>query len=219
MARVLVVHAQSGPRSFLEGRSRRHHQVLGVADAPAAIKALPKFRPNLILAHTTPKGGEAAAVLRGLKRENASVPVLIVAEPAALSLQPALMRLGAAGWLEYPMEQDAFDKAVAAALQHTEDVQGRTPPITEEETSSNISDLERILNKRMQCFAGKNQVYIQSFILGGGKTSTPRVALKCPLRKQFGQNPDVYFEFIRDVCCGDPTVCEAYQKFQKRYSA
>jgi hypothetical protein len=49
----------------------------------------------------------------------------------------------------------------------------------------------------------------------GTRTSKPRLALKCGLRAEYGLNKDVYFEWIRDVCCGDPSRCEAYQQFME----
>jgi len=89
------------------------------------------------------------------------------------------------------------------------------PPLTEEEKGVNLSQLERDLNGKMVCPAGKNQVYIRSLMTGGG-TTQPRVAVKCTFRKDNGQDPEVFFEHIRDVCCCEPRKCEAYRKFQAR---
>lgn len=86
------------------------------------------------------------------------------------------------------------------------------PPITAEEMSTNISQLQTRLNREMKCFAGRNKVYLQSLI-GGSRPSRPRVALKCPLRGDIGLRKDVYYEFIRDICCGDPGRCEAARHF------
>jgi hypothetical protein len=66
------------------------------------------------------------------------------------------------------------------------------------------------------CFAGRNQVYIQSLITDVGTTTKPRITLKCPIRKDFGYPPNVYYQFIRDVCCGNPSACPAYQEFTAR---
>ena len=72
--------------------------------------------------------------------------------------------------------------------------------------------LERHLNERMKCFAGRNKVYLQALVLTAG-TTPPRIALKCRLRADYGLNPDLYYEFIRDACCTDPSRCEAVQRF------
>lgn len=90
------------------------------------------------------------------------------------------------------------------------------PPLTPEETKGNLSLLERNLNVSMKCHAGKNQVFIRSLVTING-TTPPRIALKCQLRRDIGQKPEVFYEHIRDVCCGDPTQCEAHQKFKGRY--
>lgn len=219
MARILVVHPDDGPRAFLEARARRHHDALSVRDVASAIKSLTKYRPELILAHASAKRPDALDLLKQLKREGAAVPVIVVAETSGLPLQPSAMKLGASDFVEYPVEQETLDKAISNSLQRDKDAHGRIPPICDEEAAANLSDLETSLNKRMECFAGKNQVFIQSFVLGGGRTSKPRIAVKCPLRKKFEMPPDVYYEFIRDVCCGDPSACSAYQQFHQRYTA
>lgn len=89
------------------------------------------------------------------------------------------------------------------------------PPLTPEELNTNLSDLERKLNRDMQCPAGRNQVYIRS-LLTGRSTTRPRVALKCPLRREIGETPEVFYEHIRDVCCCDPNVCEAWRSLLNR---
>lgn len=90
------------------------------------------------------------------------------------------------------------------------------PPITPEELTANLSDLERKLNRTMKCTAGKNQVYIRS-LLTGMSTTKPRITLKCPLRRDIGQSPEVFYEHIRDVCCADPDTCEAWRQFKARH--
>ena len=90
------------------------------------------------------------------------------------------------------------------------------PPLTREELVSNLSDLERRLNREMKCTAGKNQVYVRSLLMGG-TTTRPRVALKCPLRRDIKLPAEVFYEHIRDVCCTDPEQCEAWRAFKDRY--
>jgi len=90
------------------------------------------------------------------------------------------------------------------------------PPLTPEELPSNLSELERRLNRDMKCTAGKNQVYIRS-LLTGSSTTRPRIALKCPLRRDIKLSPEVFYEHIRDVCCTDPEQCEAWRDFANRH--
>lgn len=91
------------------------------------------------------------------------------------------------------------------------------PPLTEEELSANLSELERRLNEEMKCPAGKNQVCIRS-VLGGSGQTRPRIMLRCPLRRDVGLEPEVYYEHIRDVCCRNPDQCPAYQAFKDRFT-
>lgn len=90
------------------------------------------------------------------------------------------------------------------------------PPLTPEELTTNLSLLERQLNGEMKCTAGKNQVYIRSLVTGRS-TTRPRIALKCPFRRDIGRSADVFYEYIRDVCCGEPEQCEAYLAFKERH--
>jgi hypothetical protein len=97
----------------------------------------------------------------------------------------------------------------------TKTQQALGPPITEEESKANLSELERKLNREMKCPAGMNQVFIRSLVTVSGP-SRPRIALKCHLRRDIGQSPDVFYEHIRDVCCSAPESCEAYRRFKDR---
>ncbi len=90
------------------------------------------------------------------------------------------------------------------------------PPLTLEELRANLTELERKLNAEMQCPAGRNQVFLRSLLTGSG-TTPPRIALKCHLRKDIGENPVVFYEHIRDVCCAGPEQCPAYQAFKERF--
>lgn len=92
---------------------------------------------------------------------------------------------------------------------------GGAPPLTSEEQNGNLSEIEKDLNRRMVCPAGKNQVFILSTVSGRGK-SPPRIALRCSYRKELGQGADVYLEHIRTVCACDPNQCSAYREVRKR---
>ncbi len=91
------------------------------------------------------------------------------------------------------------------------------PPLTAEEQGANLSELERRLNREMKCPAGKNQVFLRSLLTGNG-TTPPRVALKCSYRRDIGLRAEVFYEHIRDYCCGDPEKCEAYRAFKQRFT-
>jgi hypothetical protein len=90
------------------------------------------------------------------------------------------------------------------------------PPITTEEQGANLTDLQEKFDREMKCHAGKSQVFIRS-LLTGTNTTQPRIALRCHLRKDIDLKPEVFYEHIRDICCGDPEQCEAYRDFRERF--
>lgn len=90
------------------------------------------------------------------------------------------------------------------------------PPLTAEEMTGNLTQMEKQLNRDMKCPAGKNQVFLRS-LLTGGSTTRPRLMLKCHLRKDAGMKPEVFYEHIRDVCCCDPEQCEAWRQLKERF--
>ena len=110
-------------------------------------------------------------------------------------------------------EQKQSQKSKAARL-----LEELGPPLTTEELRGNLSELQDRLNADMKCHAGKGQVFIRSLLTGAGKgTSQPRLILDCSLRRDIGQKPTVFYEYIRDVCCCDPQQCEAYRAFKERF--
>lgn len=219
MARVLIIHSDRSARKRLEHHAETHHQVAAASDLRAGLKLLARTRPQVVVVGLSVKKTEAFEFLRHQQRDGKQIPTIVVASADAGSYQPLAMKLGAAAFLEYPLENTALDEAIAKITNADFQSKGQQPPITAEEAAANLTELEADLNRRMQCFAGKNLVYIQSFVLGGGKTSTPRIALKCPLRKQYGEPPNVYYEYVRDVCCSNPSTCTAHQTFKAKHSA
>lgn len=90
------------------------------------------------------------------------------------------------------------------------------PSLTPDELTTNLSLLEQKLNREMKCTAGRNQVYIRS-LLTGQSTTRPRIALKCPLRRDIKLPQEVFYEHIRDVCCREPNRCRAWRHFKERH--
>ena len=90
------------------------------------------------------------------------------------------------------------------------------PALTPDELTGNLSEMQKRLNREMKCPAGRSQVYVRS-LLTGNTTTRPRIALKCSLRRDIGQTPEVFYEYIRDVCCGDHEQCEAWKAMNERF--
>ncbi len=193
------------------------HEVNVASNARGAIRSLINDKPQIILAGTDAKKMDAYELLRHLQQEQINTPTIVVSPASGGKYQSVAMKLGAVAFLEYPIEEETLNETVTRILANGFAQKGKQPPITQEELDSNLTELEAKLNRHMKCFAGKNQVYINSFILGGGQKSKPRIALKCSLRQQYSQPPNVYYEYVRDVCCGNPTSCSAHQRFNEEH--
>lgn len=216
MARILIIHGDRAARKTLEAYAAQHHDVNAASDLAKGVHAINKQRPSLVIAGLDVRKKEALELLRSMQRSGSKTPVIVVGMTGAGAMQPAVMKLGARAFLEYPFEVPVLHQAISSALQTDVEARGELPPICPEEAEANLTELEADLNRRMHCFAGKNQVYIQSVIVGQQRVTKPRISLKCPLRKEIGLPANVYYEFIRDVCCGDPGGCPAYQAFQAK---
>jgi FixJ family two-component response regulator len=217
-SRIVIVHSDRKARKYLEAACALRHQTVSPGDLKTALKIIIKQKPALVLAGLDPVKKEAMVLMRYMKQYGATTPVIVVGGRGAGALQAAAMKAGAIAFLEFPVEQSRLDREISKAVQADIEASDALPPLTDEEIGANLTELEKKLNRHMLCPSGKNQVYIQSLIVGPRKTP-PRISLKCPLRREFGLKPDVYYEYIRDVCCNDPSACPAVQMFQAKNSA
>lgn len=211
MARVLLIHHDKTAREMIKLVAVDHQIDIG-KDVNAAMRALPVSPPDVILVSQDHQQEHAARLLRWMREHTYDTPVVAVLGRTGAAHKPAVMKLGAAGTLEYPLDRARVNAAIEAALASARQAASGPPPVTEEELSSNLSVLESKLNRQMRCVAGQNQVFIQSTLMGLSSTR-PRICLRCPLRAEYGMPREVYFEYIRDVCCSDPSRCEAARRF------
>ncbi len=216
MAAILVIHPEEAARAVLHSLLSKVHQIHQARNTEAAIRDWAKIKPDLVLIGHDARSDEAVRLLRYLKQQVMSTPVVVVASRGSgAALQNSALKLGARGFLEFPLDLAKLEKAISTAMTASDQAKSGPPPVTPEELKANLSALERDLNREMKCFAGRNQVYIQSIVLGdSGPKTRPRICLKCNLRAEYGLQRDVYYEFIKDVCCGDPKQCEAVIRFQ-----
>ncbi len=214
-SKIVLIHSDKRVRKGLEAMCSVHRKPIAVADVKSGLKMILKISPALVVVGLDSHKKEALQLLRYMKSYGSVVPVIVVAGPWAGSLQMQAMKAGAKGFLEYPVDQARFDREITRALQTRLDLTATLPPITDEERDANLSDLERTLNRKMKCRAGRNQVHLQSLIIGLTKTR-PRISLQCALRAEFNMRTNVYYEYIRDVCCNDPGACTAVQQFEAK---
>lgn len=217
-AEIIIVHHDRAVRKYLETACSLHHRCASADGVEAGLKLILRSNPAAALVGLDAKKKEALALLRYLKGHGSQVPVIVIAGRGGALLQPAAMKAGAKGFVEFPVDQALLDREISRVLQAGTDTHQAIPPVTEEELRANLSDLEKRLNRHMKCPSGKNQVHVQSLIIGLQKTK-PRISLKCPLRARYNMQANVYYEYIRDICCQDPSACPAVQQFQARDSA
>ena len=180
-SRVVVIHRDKRIRKGLEAMCSVHHEPIAAGDVKAGLKMILKVAPALAVVGLDAHKKEALQLLRYMKSYGSVVPVIVVAGQGAGALQMQAMKAGAKGFLEYPVDQSRFDREISRVLQTKLDVTATLPPISDEEKNANLSDLERTLNRKMKCHAGRNKVHLQSLIIGLTKTR-PRISLKCSLR-------------------------------------
>lgn len=215
MPKILIIHHDSVSRDALAKMLATHHQVIIADTINAGLKGIRQHRPDLGIGGLDAKQLSILTLLKFLKDNKFDVPMLLVANADAGQHQPAAMKLGAKGFLEYPIEAARLHAHISMTLQDFHDTRRQAVPITSAEDNGNLSDIERTFNRQMRCFAGKNLVFLQSMITGVHRTQ-PRICLKCPLRREFGMTERIYHDYIRDVCIGDHESCPAVQKFQAR---
>ena len=191
------------------------HEFMAIDNLFNGVKAMPKVKPDVIIVGHDKAKRDGLRLLKYLRENQLKTPVVVVMSAGAGVDQPMLMKLGAKSLHESPVEPEELNEAVAAAMTSRAAELAGERPITDEELSTNLSVLENRLNKQMKCPAGRNQVFIHSQILGGGAKTKPRIALRCPLRAEYGMSRTVYFEFIKESCCGEPNHCEAFRQFAK----
>lgn len=213
MARLLVVHHDVDILRQLARLVEAQHEYMAIDNLATGVKYIPKIDPEAIVVGHEAQKRDGIRLLRFMKEQKIDVPTVVVRSPDSGTDAAELRQLGAFRVVDHPINDRALNNALAfAANNGTVEISG-IPSLTEEEIQGNLTFLEKELNDKMQCFAGRNKVYIQSLI-SGRKRGKPRIALKCPLRAERNLQENVYYEFIRDVCCGNPKLCEAVQRFE-----
>lgn len=212
MARVLLLHHDKTALEVLKLAAVDHDAQVAASVRAAQRKLLQSSPPDVVLISQDHHQEHAVQLLHWIRENALDTPVIAVLGRTGASHKAAVLKLGAAGTLEYPIDRARLNAAVETALASARQAAAGPPPITEEELQTNLSVLESTLNRRMRCVAGRNQVFIQSTLMGT-VTTRPRICLRCPLRAEYGMPREVYYEYIRDVCCSDPGRCEAARRF------
>jgi DNA-binding NtrC family response regulator len=210
--KVLLINSDQATLGLLEAMFRVSCQVQTCLDVDAGPAMVVKTKPELVVIGHHARREEATRFMTWMRDNRINLPVVVVLGRGTDPIQPKLLKLGAGGFVEHPPEQRRVQEAVTAAMRFHKARNAPPPAVTPEEMKANLSELENRLNRTMKCFAGQNKVFIQTQI---GTSSRPRICLKCPLRPDYGLPANVFYEYIREVCCGDPCKCQAYSAFQQ----
>ena len=214
MPKLLLIHKERSVCSALGELVNGRFEVSSAKDLSSGVKSMAKIKPDVIIVGHEPKKKEGLRFLRYMRDNNKSTPVVVMVSGGGGDIQLRAMKMGARGFFEYPVEGERLVKILLRAIRAKKISFAAPPPVTDKELNSNLSMLETELNGKMKCFAGRNQVYLQS-LTEGGVRHRPRICLKCSLRAEYGLNREVYYEFIRDICCRKPDKCKAVRLFKE----
>jgi DNA-binding NtrC family response regulator len=163
LASVLVIHHDSTIRTILEALIKRGHTTETARHIEAGVKQLRKHPPDVVVVGQDAQKKEGERLLRYMKDNNIKVPVVVVVSRGGAVFHQMMLKLGARGFLEYPIEQARLNDTIAKAMGAdplSDQKSHGLPAITPEELTANLSRIESDLNTKMKCFAGRNQVYI-----------------------------------------------------------
>jgi len=213
VARIVLIHHDPPTLKRLSAYLEAYHELAAVDNLIGGTKYIAKIKPEVIVVGHDAARQDAARLMTWMRDNRVKAPVVVVYAPNAASTQPMLIKLGAKALVPTAVDEARLNEAIRTAQVVYAAQHAGPPDVTEEELNGNLSLMEHQLNKDMKCFAGTNQVFIQSRLLGR-VTTKPRLMLRCPLRPDYGLARDVYYEYIRDVCCKQPMLCEAYRRFK-----
>jgi len=217
MCRLLILDRDKRERQFIAAlASGKCDGIVHASDAKAAAKALRSkhMRPTLIVAALDAKRPDALRLLRLLHDSGSAIRVVLIVRRKAGGLVPMARRLGFNVFVGRPLQGADLEVAIREATENGGPTPTEMPSVMEDEQQTSLSNLVHHLNADMKCSAGQQQVFLHAFITGAGQKTKPRVSLRCRIRAAVGMSPYVYYEHIRDLCCGDPNKCEALQRYK-----
>jgi DNA-binding NarL/FixJ family response regulator len=210
--RIVLIHHDTPTLRRLAAYLETAHEFVAVDNIMGGVKYVAKIKPEVIVVGHDAGHQDAAKRLIWMRDNRVKAAVVAVYSADAASSQPMLVKLGAKALVPDSVTEPQLQEAIRTAQVVYAAQQAAPPSISEDERNGNLSMMETQLNKQMKCFAGTNQVFLQSRLLGQ-VTTRPRLMLRCPIRPDYGMPRDVYYEYIRDVCCKNPMLCEAHRRF------
>lgn len=129
LGRILVVDDEEPVRDVLcEYFESQGFGVEGAPDGEAALAALGRLRPDLVLLDVRMPGIDGVEVLRRIRRADPAVPVMVTAnEDVALAKE--MLKLGAFDYVAKPFDFSYLDRGVSEAAETPEPADGPWPAL------------------------------------------------------------------------------------------
>ncbi len=128
LGRILVVDDEEPVRDVLcEYFESQGFGVEGAPDGEAALAALGRLRPDLVLLDVRMPGIDGVEVLRRIRRADPDVPVIMVTANEDVALAKEMLKLGAFDYVAKPFDFSYLDRAVTAGLRRAVAASARRP--------------------------------------------------------------------------------------------
>ena len=131
LGRILVVDDEEPVRDVLcEYFESQGFGVEGAPDGEAALAALGRLRPDLVLLDVRMPGIDGVEVLRRIRRADPDVPVIMVTANEDVALAKEMLKLGAFDYVAKPFDFSYLDRGVSEAAETPEPADGPWPALT-----------------------------------------------------------------------------------------
>ena len=130
LGRILVVDDEEPVRDVLcEYFESQGFGVEGAPDGEAALAALGRLRPDLVLLDVRMPGIDGVEVLRRIRRADPDVPVIMVTANEDVALAKEMLKLGAFDYVAKPFDFSYLDRGVSEAAETPEPADGPWPAL------------------------------------------------------------------------------------------
>jgi len=131
LGRILVVDDEEPVRDVLcEYFESQGFGVEAAPDGEAALAALGRLRPDLVLLDVRMPGIDGVEVLRRIRRADPDVPVIMVTANEDVALAKEMLKLGAFDYVAKPFDFSYLDRGVSEAAETPEPADKPWPALT-----------------------------------------------------------------------------------------
>lgn len=161
MHRILIVDDELGVRHSFQKAFGKEHRVETAADGNAAIEAIAKAPPDLVLMDIKMPGISGIEALRTIKQSHPGVPVVMMTAYGDTQKAIEAMKLGALDYLLKPLRKSDVQHAIAKAFRMRQILQ-----------KPNLSYLEHGAGDEKNIIVGNSESMVQVYKLIGQVAQT-----------------------------------------------